>query len=156
MAVEVGQNAPDFTLTDTDRKQRKLSEFQGKNVVLAFFPGAFTGVCTKEACAFRDNAAQLNSMNAQVVGVAVDSFFALKGWSDVNKLAFPLLSDHTRQVINQYGVSFPNFGMQGYTSATRAVFVLDKTGKVQYRWIGQPGNDPPHEEIHQALAKLPK
>lgn len=155
MPVEVGQVAPDFTLMDLDRKQRSLSEFRGKNVVLAFFPGAFTGVCTKEACTFRDSAAELNRLNAQVVGVAVDSIFALKGWADVNRLTFPLLTDHSRQVINQYGVAFPNFGgMQGYTAATRAVFVLDKTGKVQYKWVGQPGNDPPHAEINAALEKL--
>lgn len=157
MAVEVGNAAPEFTLFDADRKQRKLSEFKGKNVVLAFFPGAFTGVCTKEACTFRDSAARFNGLNAQVVGVSVDSSFAAKGWADVNKLTFPILSDFDRKVINQYGVTFKDLGgLQGYVSANRAVFVLDKGGVVRYKWVGQPGTEPNYEEINGALAKLPK
>ena len=156
MAAEVGNPAPDFTLYDADRKERTLSEFRGKNVVLAFFPGAFTGVCTKEACAFRDSAADFNQLNAQVVGVSVDSPFAAKGWSDVNKLTFPILSDFDRKVINQYGVVFKDLGgVPGYVAANRAVFVLDKSGVVRYKWDGQPGVEPNYEEINAALANLP-
>ena len=158
MAVEVGQRAPDFTLYDADRKQRKLSEFHGKNVVLAFYPGAFTGVCTKEMCALRDSLTQFNSMNAQVVGISVDPFGALKAFSDQNKLGFPVLSDFNRQVVRQYDVTFQNLGgVEGYVAANRAVFVLDKNGVVRYKWVApQPANEPNYEEVKQAVAKLPK
>ena len=158
MAVDVGQRAPDFTLYDADRKQRKLSEFHGKNVVLAFYPGAFTGVCTKEMCALRDSLTQFNSMNAQVVGISVDPFGALKAFSDQNKLGFPVLSDFNRQVVRQYDVAFQNLGgVEGYVAANRAVFVLDKNGVVRYKWVApQPVNEPNYEEVKQAVAKLPK
>ncbi|MBM4405609.1 MAG: peroxiredoxin [Chloroflexi bacterium] len=157
MSVDVGQPAPDFSLYDAEtKKQRKLSEFKGKNVVLAFFPGAFTGVCTKEACTFRDSAAQLNSLNAQVVGVTVDSPFAQKAWADANKLGFPLLSDFGKQVIQQYGAGFKNLaGLEGYVSATRAVFVIDKGGVVRMKWIApNPGIEPDYAAVQATLAGL--
>ena len=102
MAIAVGAKAPDFTLYDTEKKERKLSEFLGKKTILAFYPGAFTGVCTKEMCQFRDSLANFNTMNAQVVGISVDSPFANKGFADANKLTFPLLSDFTRAVSTQW------------------------------------------------------
>ena len=155
MAVEEGQQAPDFTLKDTDRKDRSLSEFRGKNVVLAFLPGAFTGVCTQEACAFRDNGDKYNGLNAQVVAVTVDSPFAQKGWADVNNLNFPILSDYQRKVVSQYGVDLPNFaGLEGYTSTSRAVFVIDKNGTVRYKWVGTPPTPPEFDAIDAALNKL--
>jgi peroxiredoxin len=158
MAVEVGQRAPDFTLYDADRKQRKLSEFQGKNVVLAFFPGAFTGTCTKEMCTLRDDLSQFNNMNAQVVGISVDPYGSLKAFSDQNKLGFPLLSDFNRQVVSQYDVAFQSLGgVEGYVAANRAVFVLDNNGVVRYKWVAPgPGTEPNYEEVKQAVSRLPK
>jgi peroxiredoxin len=156
MAVEVGQSAPDFTLYDTDRKQRSLSEFKGKNVVLAFFPGAFTGVCTTEMCALRDNIDQFNSMNAQVIGITVDPPFAQKAWTDQNKVNYPFLSDFSREVVNQYGLTFANLaGLEGYVAANRAVLVLDKTGVVRYKWVApNPGTEPNYDEVKQAVSGL--
>lgn len=156
MSVEVGQHAPDFTLYDADKKQRKLSEFKGKNVVLAFMPGAFTGVCTKEACAFRDSAAALNGLSAQVVGVTVDGPFASKSWSDANKLNFPILSDFNREVVNKYGVLFKSLaGVEGYNVANRSVFVIDKNGVVKFKWIApQPGIEPDYAAVQAEVAKL--
>ena len=84
MVAEVGQAAPDFNLYDSDRQQRKLSDYKGQNVVLAFFTGAFTGTCTTEMCTFRDRLDAFNSMNAQVFGISVDGAFAQKAWSDAN------------------------------------------------------------------------
>ena len=158
MAVEVGQTAPEFSLYDQDRKERSLGEFKGKNVVLAFFPGAFTGTCTTELCALRDRADQFKSLNAQVLGIGVDSPFAQKAWADTNKLNFPVLSDFNRQVVNQYDVALPNLaGLQGYTAADRAVFVVDKEGVVRYKWLApSPVNEPDYEELRQALDQLPK
>ena len=158
MAVEVGQAAPDFTLFDSDRQQRSLGEFKGKNVVLAFYPGAFTGVCTTEMCALRDSSAQFNDLNAQVLGISVDPIFSLKVFSEQNNLNFPLLSDYSRQTVNTYDVAIENFaGMDGYTAAKRAVFVVDKEGVVRYKWVGDtPGVEPVYDEIRQALGQLPK
>ena len=156
MALEVGQQAPEFTLYDTDRKERSLSEFKGQNVVLAFFPGAFTGVCTTEMCTFRDRMEQFNSLNAQVLGISVDGAMSQKAFSDQNNLNFPLLSDFQRKVVGQYDVELPNFGgMEGYVAAQRAVFVLDKGGVVRYKWVGPtPGVEPDYDEVKDAVSKL--
>ena len=156
MAAEVGQQAPAFTLYDADRNQRSLSEFRGKNVVLAFFPGAFTGVCTTEMCTFRDRMDRLNSLNGQVLGISVDGAMSQKAFSDQNNLNFPLLSDFQRQVVNQYDVALPNFaGMGGYVAAQRAVFVVDSGGVVRYKWVGpNPGVEPDYDEIQAELGKL--
>jgi peroxiredoxin len=156
MAVEVGQAAPDFTLYDTDRKQRKLSEFAGQNVVLAFFPGAFTGVCTTEMCTFRDRLGEFNSLDAQVLGISVDPPFSQKVFADQNNLNFTILSDFNRQVVNQYGVTLPNLaGLEGYIAANRAVFVVDKQGAVQYKWVApSPANEPDYDEVREAVSKL--
>ena len=156
MALEVGQQAPEFTLYDTDRKERSLSEFKGQNVVLAFFPGAFTGMCTTEMCTFRDRMEQFNSLNAQVLGISVDGAMSQKAFSDQNNLNFPLLSDFQRKVVSQYDVELPNFaGMEGYVAAQRAVFVLDKGGVVRYKWVGPtPGVEPDYDEVKDAVSKL--
>ncbi len=156
MALPVGAKAPEFKLTDTDRKERSLSEFLGKKTVLAFFPGAFTGACTKEMCQFRDSLANLNNMNAQVVAISVDTPFSNKGFADANKLTFPILSDYTRSVSRQYVGLVEDFaGLKGYTAAKRAVVVLDKSGVVKYVSISEnPGVEPPYEEINKALSSF--
>ena len=156
MAAEVGQAAPDFSLYDTDRNLRSLSEFRGKNVVLAFFPGAFTGVCTTEACALRDSIDEFNSMNAQVLGISVDPPFSQKAWADGNNVNYPFLSDFNREAVNAYGVALPNLaGMQGYVAANRAVFVVDGEGVIRYRWDAPaPVNEPDYAEVRQAVSAL--
>ena len=156
MAAEVGQAAPDFTLYDTDRKQRSLSEFRGQNLVLAFFPGAFTGVCTTEACALRDRAADFNSLNAQVVGITVDPPFSQKKWVDDNEVNYPFLSDFNREAVNAYDVALPNLaGMEGYVAANRAVVVVDKDGVIRYRWVApSPATEPDYDEVRQAVSAL--
>lgn len=156
MAAEVGQQAPEFTLYDTDRKERSLNEFKGQNVVLAFFPGAFTGVCTTEMCTFRDRMEQFNSLNAQVLGISVDGAMSQKAFSDQNNLNFPVLSDFQRKVVNQYDVELPNFGgMEGYVAAQRAVFVLDKGGVVRFKWVAaSPGIEPDYDEVKDAVSNL--
>ena len=106
MTLKPGDRAHHFTLYDTERKERTLKEFLDKKTVLAFYPGAFTGACTKELCSFRDSLANLETLNAQVVAISVDSPFANKAFADANKLTFPLLSDYTRSTIKQYCGSF--------------------------------------------------
>ena len=156
MAAEVGQAAPDFTLYDTDRTLRSLSEFKGKNVVLAFFPGAFTGACTNEACTLRDAVDEFNSMNAQVVGITVDPPFSQKAWADANNVNYPFLSDFTRATVNAYDVALPNLaGMEGYVAANRAVIIVDGEGIIRYRWIAPtPPTEPDYDEVRQAVSAL--
>ena len=156
MAVDVGQPAPEFSLYDTDRGRRSLGEFKGKNVVLAFFPGAFTGTCTTEMCALRDRADQFNSLNAQVLGISVDPPFSQKVWAENNELNFPVLSDFNREVVNLYDIALQDLaGLEGYVAAKRAVFVLDKGGVVRYKWVAPaPGKEPLYDEIKEALERL--
>jgi len=155
--VVVGEKAPDFALPDTNRKLRKLNEFFGKKLVLAFFPGAFTSVCTKEMCAFRDSIARLSELRAHVVGISVNDPFSNKGFSDRNMLTFPLLSDYNREVIRLYGIELKDFaGLKGYSVAKRSVFVLDKNGIVHYKWVSEdPGIEPNYKEIEKALSEMP-
>src|SRR4030067_3760645 len=154
--VAVGKEAPDFMLHDTDRKSRKLSEFTGKKLVLAFFPGAFTSVCTKEMCTFRDTMARLSELKAQVVGVSVNDPWSNKGVAERNLLAFPLLSDINREVIRLYGIELTDFaGLKGYSVAKRSVFILDKEGVVRYRWVSEdPGIEPNYKEIQETLNQI--
>jgi peroxiredoxin len=154
--VKVGDKAPDFSLPDTNLKPRKLEEFLGSKVVLAFFVGAFTSVCTKEMCAFRDSMARLIDLKAQVVGVSVNDPFSNKAFAEKNRLTFPILSDYNRQVIKTYGVETPDFGgLKGYTVAKRSIFILDKNGVVRYVWTTEdPTIEPDYREIENALEKI--
>jgi peroxiredoxin len=156
MAVQVGTPAPSFTLVDTDKKPRSLDEFKGKKLVIAFFPGAFTGVCTKEMCALRDSMSKFNELDAQVVGISVDSPFANRGFSERYELKFPLLSDYTRTAVRAYGVELQNFsGLEGYTVAQRSVFVLDQDGVIRYAWVAEnPGIEPNYDEITKAVSSI--
>ena len=118
MAAEVGSAAPEFSLYDTDRQVRTLGEFRGKTAVLAFFPGAFPGVCTAEACALRDSLGEFEGMNAQVQGISVDGPFAQKAWTDANGVNYPFLSDFNREAVNAYDVALPGqAAMEGYVAA---------------------------------------
>src|SRR5713226_3109704 len=128
MGVDVGQRVPEVTLVNAERKAVKLSEFLGKPTVLVFFPGAFTSVCTKELCTFRDSLAKFNDLKAQVIAISVDSPFAQKAFAEQQRLNFTLLSDFTREAVRKFGIEDPNFGnglLPGV--AKRSVFVLDKT-----------------------------
>ncbi len=154
--ANVGEKAPDFTLLDTERKPRKLSEFFGKKLVLAFFPGAFTSTCTKEMCTFRDSLTKLTELKAQIVAVSVNDPWSNKGFADRNMLAFPLLSDYNREVVRLYGIELKDFaGLKGYNVAKRSVFILDQNGVVRYRWVSEdPGVEPNYREIEDALSKI--
>ena len=153
MSVEVGAKAPDFTLPNQDRQAITLSEQLKKGpVVLAFFPGAFSGTCTSEMCTFRDSSPQLDTVGASVVGVSTDTFFTLKAWADAQKFSFPLLSDYNKDVIAKYGVVNPDMiGLKNI--AKRAVFVIDRGGVVRYREVlDDARNEPDYAKIKQAVA----
>lgn len=154
--VDIGTKAPSFTLPNHKREQVSLENFKGKNVVLAFFPAAFTGVCEKEMCTFRDSLAALNGMNAEVLGISVDAPFSNAAFAEKNKLTFPLLSDYSRSAVKAYGVELPDFAkLPGYTAAQRSVFVVDKDGTVRYKWVApNPGVEPSYDEVNKALESL--
>ena len=154
MPADVGSTAPDFTLTNQDRQPVTLSQQRGRPVVLAFFPAAFSSVCTKELCTFRDSLARLNQANAQVYGISVDTFFTLKAFHDQQRFTFPLLSDFNKQVIRDYGVFNEDMiGLKGI--AKRAVFVLDKDGVVRHRQVlDDARNEPDYETIFTTVDRL--
>jgi peroxiredoxin len=155
MAVDVGSKAPDFTLMNQDREPVRLSDQFGKaNLILAFFPAAFSGTCTKEMCALRDSMSQLSGLDARVYGISTDTFFALKAWGDEQKLGFPLLSDYNKVAIKAYDVANPDMiGLKDI--ARRAVFVIDKNGVVRYREVVEDArNEPDYEKLKKALAAL--
>jgi peroxiredoxin len=154
MSVDVGSKAPDFTLMSHERQPVTLSAQQGHPVVLAFFPAAFSSVCQKELCHFRDQLARLNHAHAQVYGISVDTFFALKAFHDSQALTFPLLSDFNKTVIRDYGVYNEDMiGLHGI--ALRAVFVLDGKGVVRHREVLQDArNEPNYDHIFSTLEQL--
>lgn len=143
MAATVGQKAPHFELPDTDKNMVKLESLKGKNVVLLFFPAAFTGVCTKEMCESRDSLSYFNGMNAQVIGVSVDMPFTLAKFKEANQLNFPLLSDFNKEAITAYGAKYDNWilGLKGV--AKRSSFVIDKDGVVRFAQVLENAGDYP-------------
>src|SRR5436305_5613895 len=154
MPADVGSKAPDFTLTDHERQPVTLSREKGKPVVLAFFPAAFSSVCTKELCTFRDSMARLNQAHAQVYGISVDTFFTLKAFQEAQGLTFPLLSDFNKEAIRSYGVfNEEMIGLKGI--AKRAVFVIDKEGVVRHREVlDDARNEPNYDAVFKTLASL--
>lgn len=155
MTIDLGTKAPDFTLPNQDRRPVTLSEELRKGpVVLAFFPAAFSGVCTKEMCTFRDSVEDLSRVSAQVLGISVDSFFALKAWADMQQIRFPLLSDFNKTVIRQYEVVNEDMiGLKGI--AKRAVFVIDRDGTIRHREVlDDARNEPDYAQVTRTLAAL--
>jgi peroxiredoxin len=154
MSVDVGRKAPDFTLPNQDGQPVTLSAQAGKNVVLAFFPAAFTSVCTKEMCRFRDSLAELNRANAVVFGISTDTPFTLKEFARQQQLNFALLSDFNKEAIAAYGVVNPDMrGLKGI--AKRAVFVIDTDGVVRHKEVTPtPGDEPDYGKVNDVLAAL--
>ena len=153
--VNEGEIAPDFEALDTGLKSRKLSDYRGNVTVLAFFPGAFTSVCTKEMCTFRDSMANFNKLNAKVIGISVDAPFSLKEFATKNNLQFDLLSDGNREISEKYGVLYKNFlNINKLTASKRSVFILDKNGKIIYKWVSEDaGKEPDYKNIEEIISK---
>lgn len=154
MKIEVGQKAPAFTLLDSDKNEVSLEQFKGKNVLLLFFPFAFTGTCTAELCATRDDIASYNNTNAQVLGISIDTRFVLAKFKEEQKLNFPLLSDFNKGVSKAYGCLYEIFlGMNGVSK--RSAFVIDKEGIVRYAEILETATDLPNfVKVKEVLAGL--
>lgn len=155
MSITLGQQAPNFTLRDTEKNEVSLSQYAGKKVVLVFFPLAFTGVCTTELCSLRDSIATYNQLNAEVIGISVDSLFTLDKFKKEQSLNFTLLSDFNKEVSTAYGCLYENFVLDMKGVSKRSAFVIDEQGAVQYAEVLESAGDLPNFEAIQAcLATL--
>lgn len=155
MAIQIGQQAPDFTLRDTDKNKVTLSEQRGKNVLLLFYPLAFTGTCTAELCSVRDNLAFYNDTNAQVYGISVDSLFANGKFKEEQKLNFPLLSDFNKEASTAFDSIYETFYNDMNGVSKRSAFLIDKEGVVQYAEVLEDaGKIPDFDAINAKLKEL--
>ncbi|MES2690163.1 MAG: redoxin domain-containing protein [Bacteroidota bacterium] len=156
MTIQKGEKAPAFKLFNTDKKEVSSEDFKGKNLIVHFFPLAFTGVCTTQLCTVRDSIGSYKNDKADVVAISVDSLFTLGKFKAEQNLQFDLLSDFNKEASKAFGAlheTFPAFGMQGVSK--RAAFVIDKEGTVQYAQVLEtPGDLPDFAAINETLAGL--
>ena len=148
--------APDFNLKNTEKNDIALSSFKGKTVVLAFYPGAFTGVCDTEMCSLKDSMDSFNDLNATVLGISVDSPWANAEFAKKYEINFNLLSDYNRDVSKAYDMIFNGLGgLEGYECSNRGVIIIDGQGLIQYRWVAEnPGVEPNYSEIIEKVKSL--
>ncbi len=153
MKIEVGQPAPDFTLYDSGKKQVTLSEQRGHNVLLLFFPLAFTSTCTKELCSVRDNIAWYNNVDAKVYGISVDALHTLARYKEDQQLNFTLLSDFNKDVSALYDTIYEMFGYNMRGVSKRSAFVIDKQGIVRYAEVLENAGEVPDLTAIQKVLK---
>jgi peroxiredoxin len=153
MKMEVGQKATDFTLFDTEKKKLSLSELKGQNVLLLFFPLAFTSTCTEELCSVRDNISFYNHANAKVIGISVDSLHTLKKYKEEQKLNFTLLSDFNKEVSRAYDTIYETFGYNMKGVSKRSAFVIDKAGIIKYAEVLENASEVPDFGSIQSVLK---
>lgn len=155
MKIEVGSIAPDFSLYSSEKEKISLSDYKDKNIILLFFPLAFTGVCTKELCNVRDHIALYNNANAIVLGISVDSPQTLAKFKEEQKLNFKLLSDFNKTVSEKYDCLYETFVMEMKGVSKRSAFVIGKDGKIHYAQVLEnAGDEPNYEGIQNCLANL--
>lgn len=155
--IQIGDQAPDFTLYDSDKNKVSLSEQKGSKVLLLFFPLAFTSTCTAELCSVRDNISQYNNLNAKVFGISVDSIYTLARYKQDQQLIFSLLSDFNKEVSTAYGSIYEKFGFSMQGVSKRSAFLIDKEGIIQYAEVLENANEQPHftainEKLHEIMA----
>ena len=153
MSLQKGDKAPDFKLYNSDKQEVSLSDYAGKNVVILFFPLAFTGTCTTELCEMRDNISVYSKLNAEILAISVDSLFTLEKFKAEQKLPFHLLSDFNKDTSAAYGSLYENFvlGMKGVSK--RSAFVVDTLGVIQYVEVLESAGDIPNFEAVQDTLK---
>jgi len=157
MSLQIGNQAPNFTLHTSINETISLSDFAGnKMVLILFFPQAFTGVCTKELCAIRDDISRYQNTNAQVLGISVDSVFTLAKFKEEQQLNFPLLSDFNKEVSTAYHTIYESFtGMNMKGVSKRSAFLVDKAGVIQYAEVLESAGDIPNfEAINECITRL--
>lgn len=143
MSIQIGQQAPGFTLYDSAKNKVSLDSFKGKKVVLLFFPLAFTGTCTKELCEIRDNIGQYNNLDAEVLAISVDSLHTLAKYKEEQRLNFTLLSDFNKEISRAYDSVYELFGYNMKGVSKRSAFVIDREGRVQYAEVLENAGDVP-------------
>ena len=155
MAIQIGQPAPDFTLHDSEKNKVTLSDNKGKNVLLLFFPQAFTSVCTKELCSIRDGIGEYRNANATVYGISVDSVFTLAKFKEEQQYNFPLLSDFNKEASTAYGAIYHDWILDMKGVSKRAAFIIDKEGIIRYAEVLESAGDLPNfEAIQNTLRSL--
>jgi peroxiredoxin len=155
MTLTIGQEAPEFTLYDTDKNKVSLAGYRGKNVLLLFFPQAFTSTCTRELCAVRDDIGRYSNVNAEVIGISVDSVFTLKKYKDDQQYNFPLLSDFNKEVADLYGALYTDWILEMKGVSKRAAFIVDKDGILAYTEVLEnAGEMPDFAAINEKIASL--
>ncbi len=155
MEVRVGEKAPDFALRAYDKSIVTLSQFRGRNVLLLFFPLAFSSTCEEELCFVRDHLAMFESFDAHVIAISVDSLYTLHKFREVNRLNFLLLSDFNKEVIRSFGTLCEDFAYDMKGVAKRSVFLIDHRGILRYKEIQEdPKKNPDFEKIREHLAKI--
>ncbi len=155
MKIEVGQPAPDFTLYDSEKKQVTLSGQRDQNVLLLFFPLAFTSTCTKELCSVRDNINWYNNADAKVYGISVDALHTLAKYKEDQQLNFTLLSDFNKDVSKLYDTIYEMFGYNMKGVSKRSAFVIDKQGIIRYAEVLEnAGEVPDFKAINEILGGL--
>jgi len=153
--LQIGDKAPEFALRASDKSLVQLSEQRGKNIVLLFFPFAFTGVCTKELCYLRDSLAEYEALEAQILAVSVDSPYTLARWKEEQQFNFPLLSDFNKTVSKKYDTLYKEFGLGLKGVSKRSAFVIDKEGIVRYAEVLENAGELPNfEAVKQTLQSL--
>ncbi|MCE3225980.1 MAG: peroxiredoxin [Bacteroidetes bacterium] len=155
MNLKIGDKAPHFKLYNTEKKEVSLSDYNGKNLVLLFYPFAFSGTCTAELCTMRDNRAIYNNLNAEILGISNDSVFTQKRYKEEQKLNFELLSDFNKETSKDYGSLYDNFifGTRGVSK--RSAFVIDKDGIVRYAEVLENASEQPsYTGIQECLKQL--
>lgn len=153
MPIKVGDKAPDFTLRNSEKELVTLKQYRGQNVVLLFFPMAFTGVCTKELCDMRDSIADYAKLDAQVLAVSVDSVFTLGKWKEEQHFNFPLLSDFNKTVSKKYDSLYKDFVFEMKGVSKRSAFVIDREGAIKYAEVLESAGDIPNfDAVKAALA----
>jgi peroxiredoxin len=155
MNLTVGQAAPEFTLYDTGKNKISLSAFRGKNVLILFFPQAFTSTCTKELCAVRDDISRYSNINAEVIGISVDSVFTLNKYKEDQQYNFPLLSDFNKEVSALYGALYTDWILDMKGVSKRAAFIVDKNGIIAYTEVLEnAGEIPDFAAINEKITAL--
>ena len=144
MNIEIGQPAPGFTLYDSTKNKITLSDMKGQNVLILFFPLAFTSTCTAELCSIRDNISFYNNVNAKVFGISVDSLHTLAKYKADQNLNFTLLSDFNKDVSSLYGSLYEMFGYNMKGVSKRSAFVIDKDGIIRYAEVLENAGEQPN------------
>ncbi|QIL38632.1 redoxin domain-containing protein [Pedobacter sp. HDW13] len=153
MSLQIGDIAPDFKLYSSELAEISLTAFKGKKVIIHFFPMAFTGTCTEQLCTMRDNFSYYEGINAQVIGISVDSPFSLAKFKEVQSYQFPLLSDFNKEVSATYGAFYNEFVFNLKGVSKRAAFVVDEEGKIAYAEVLEDAHElPDFKAINDVLS----